>query len=132
FVSATTVKTHVGKVLTKLGAHDRVQSAVLAYRTGIVQVTEIVKCTVAGDNGRMEPRRGWHDKDLANRRRAKPATICMTMMVIIGALVLGSSLAIHFFTGTFSVPTFVVGVVLVGIAVAYLVVNAFKDDAAGN
>ena len=87
---------------------------------------------MAGDNGRMEPRRGLNDKDLANPRRAKPATVGMTMMLIIGALVLGSSLAINFFTGTFSVPTFVVGVVLVGIAVAYLVVNAFKDDAAGN
>ncbi len=36
FVSATTVKTHVGKVLTKLEARDRVQAVVFAYRTGVV------------------------------------------------------------------------------------------------
>ena len=80
----------------------------------------------------MEPRRGIDDKDLENPRRAKPATVGMTMMLIIGALVMGSSLAINFFTGYFSVLAFVVGVVLIGIAVAYLVVNAFKDDAAGS
>ena len=80
----------------------------------------------------MEPRRGLDDKDLENPRRAKPATVGMTIMLIIGALVLGSSLALNFFTGTFSIPTFSVGVVLVGIAVAFLVVNAFKDDAEGN
>ena len=79
----------------------------------------------------MEPRRGIDDKDLANPRRAKPATVGMTMMLIIGAMVMGSSLAINFFTGYFSVLTFVIGVVLIGIAVAYLVVNAFKADAAG-
>lgn len=85
---------------------------------------------MAGDNGRMEPRRGLNDKDVENPRRPQPATVGMTIMLVIGALVLGSSLAINFLTGTFSVPTFSVGVVLIGIAVAYLVVNAFKDDAA--
>jgi DNA-binding NarL/FixJ family response regulator len=37
-VSETTVKTHVGRVLAKLGLHNRVQAAVLAYETGLGQL----------------------------------------------------------------------------------------------
>jgi DNA-binding NarL/FixJ family response regulator len=36
-VSEATVKTHVGRVLTKTGSRDRVQVVVLAYQLGIVQ-----------------------------------------------------------------------------------------------
>jgi DNA-binding NarL/FixJ family response regulator len=36
-VSEATVKTHVGRVLTKTGSRDRVQVVVLAYRLGIVE-----------------------------------------------------------------------------------------------
>ncbi len=36
FVSPATAKTHVGRVLTKLGVHDRAQLVMLAYETGLV------------------------------------------------------------------------------------------------
>ncbi|MBA2715038.1 MAG: response regulator transcription factor [Rubrobacteraceae bacterium] len=37
YVGETTIRTHVGHILTKLALRDRVQAVVLAYETGLIQ-----------------------------------------------------------------------------------------------
>ena len=38
-ISEATVKTHVGRILTKLGVRDRVQLVILAYEHGLIRPT---------------------------------------------------------------------------------------------
>jgi DNA-binding NarL/FixJ family response regulator len=41
FLSESTIKTHVGRILAKIQARDRVQAVVLAYETGLIEPGEL-------------------------------------------------------------------------------------------
>ena len=36
-LSESTIKTHIGRILAKIGARDRVQAVIFAYDTGLVR-----------------------------------------------------------------------------------------------
>jgi DNA-binding NarL/FixJ family response regulator len=40
YVSMSTTKTHVGRLLTKLGARDRAQLVIAAYEAGLVRPSQ--------------------------------------------------------------------------------------------
>ena len=54
YLSEATVKTHVGHILAKLGARDRVQAVVIAYETGLLR-----RSVPRPGPDRFEPRSAW-------------------------------------------------------------------------
>ena len=42
FISMPTVKTHVGRILSKTQSRDRVHAALFAYRTGLVSRADLL------------------------------------------------------------------------------------------
>lgn len=56
-LSEATVKTHVARILTKLGVRDRIQAVVLAYETGVVSAGSSLPDSTDHNGARSTPSR---------------------------------------------------------------------------
>jgi hypothetical protein len=87
-VGAATVKTHVGRVLTKLGLRDRIQAVIYAYEAGVIwpdtsQVPPraILRHGTVGIGNQVG--RSGHDSRLRRPRREAPREVGGQAWVIV-------------------------------------------------